>query len=286
MSIRRFAAALGVSHRMVSIWEAKGDEIHPHPGRQADLDTMFATSSTEEKERFLTSLRAPDLVTPHTDLILPSVPNEVVAHPVDGKLMARVEAGVFLSGLREKPIWLDEYWIDVFPTTNADYERFVRATGHRAPKHWAGGTCPENLANHPVVHVTWRDACAYAAWAGKDLPSSQQWEKAARGSAGNPYPWGRQETFAKCNVRESGQGSTTPVDCYRSGVSPYGVYDLCGNTWEWCSTPTTSGRYELKGAAFTSPFERCAPASFNDACGDTMMDDDTSFRCATATRPT
>ena len=84
-----------------------------------------------------------------------------------------------------------------------------------------------------MVFVTWNDATAYAEWAGKSLPSGQQWEKAARGTRGTAYPWGDQTTPAKCNVRENGVGSTTAVDCYQSGVSPYGVFDMCGNIWEW-----------------------------------------------------
>lgn len=92
------------------------------------------------------------------------------------------------------------------------------------------------------------------------------------------YPWGNQPTPAKCNVRSSGPGTTTPGNRYGSGVSPYGVYDLCGNVWEWCETEAAPGRHELKGSAFTSPFDRAPPSAFNDAAAD-MCDDDTGFRC-------
>lgn len=129
-----------------------------------------------------------------------------------------------------------------------------------------------------MVFVSRRDAAAYAAWADKALPETAQWEKAARGTGGATYPWGHAQTPAKCNVRESGIGSTTPVGRYHSGLSPYGVYDLCGNVWEWCATASTPGRYQLKGSAFTSSFERAAPTAFNDAAAD-MCDDDTGFRC-------
>ncbi len=167
--------------------------------------------------------------------------------------MVKVEGSVFLSGPSNEPVWLPSFYIDVHPVSNADYARFVAATDHTPPQRWNDGQHPEGLADHPVVFVTWKDASAYAEWTGKALPTSQQWEKAARGTRGNVYPWGDQPTPAKCNVRENGVGSTTPVDRYQSGASPYGVYDMCGNVWEWCSTESKHGRYELKGAPGPAP---------------------------------
>ncbi|MEV4872451.1 SUMF1/EgtB/PvdO family nonheme iron enzyme [Streptomyces syringium] len=279
-TVRQFASDIGVSGRMVSRWEAGGIKVVPRPSNQLALDTMLSCAGPEVQERFATSLTEQAAIDadPRTETLLAQ---EVVyhRHPVDGRLMALVGEGMYLTGETGEAQWLDAFYIDVFPTTNAEYGRFVAATGRSAPKHWGvTGRCPDDLFDHPVVWVTWHDAQAYAEWAGKALPTSQQWEKAARGSKGNIYPWGDRATAAKCNVRDSGIGHTTPVSRYRSGASPYNVYDLCGNTWEWCATRSLPGRYELKGSAYTSPFERAAPSSFNDANAE-MCDDDTSFRC-------
>ncbi len=178
-----------------------------------------------------------------------------VRHDADGSLMALVEGSVFQAGPgNTPPLWLPAYYIDVYPVSNQEYAQFVAATGHHAPRHWTDGMSPPELADHPVVFVTWTDAAAYAEWVGKTLPTSQQWEKAARGTRGAIYPWGDQATPPlSATFGRTGVGNTSARDCYLSGGSPYGVHDLCGNVWEWCSSETSPGRYELKGGAWTSP---------------------------------
>lgn len=279
MSIREFAAHLGVSERMISKWEAAGENINPRPVNQAALDTCLARCDPDTQARFahLTG----DSLVPKAESDTSSAPigSSQIRHPMDGSPMVKVDGSVFLSGPSNDATWLPAYYIDVYPVSNSDYARFIDATGQTPPSHWEGGKFPDGTADHPVVFVTWKDATRYAEWAGKTLASSQQWEKAARGTRGTVYPWGDQPTPAKCNVRENGVGSTTAVDCYQSGASPYGVYDMCGNVWEWCSTQSKPGRHELKGGAWTSPFDRATPSSFNDAA-ETMCDDDTGFRCA------
>lgn len=281
MSIREFAAHLGVSERMISKWEAGRENIHPRPINQAALDTCLTRCDPDTQARFA-HLVGDSLVPDNkTEAKMEIIGQSNVRHPIDGSLMAKVPAGIFLSGPSNEPVWLPDFYIDVYPVSNAEYARFVTATNRTPPQHWKDGVLPSEIADHPVVFVTWRDANAYAQWAGKLLPTGQQWEKTARGTRGTAYPWGDQPTPAKCNVRENGVGETTPVDRYQSGASPYGAYDMCGNVWEWCSTETRPGRHELKGGAWTSPFERATPSSFNDA-SETMCDDDTGFRCATS----
>lgn len=287
MSQRQFAARLGVTDRMITKWESGGEKMNPRPINQSALDTFLSDASPDVQTRFqeLLSLpRSPEAESGEGERnsggASRTLTGHQVRHPIDGKLMALVEGGEFLGGDANESIFVPAFYIDVFPTTNADYARFVAATGHKVPQHWSQGAPPDDVLNHPVVFVTWNDASAYASWAAKSLPASKQWEKAARGERGDIYPWGSQMTAAKCNVRESGIGSTTPVDRYHSGASPYGIYDLCGNVWEWLCAKSGAGRYELKGSAFTSLFARAMPSLFNDASMD-MLDDDTGFRCVT-----
>ncbi|WP_084478367.1 SUMF1/EgtB/PvdO family nonheme iron enzyme [Nocardia jejuensis] len=278
MSIVEFAAHLGVPERRVEKWEAGGASIRPRPVNQAALDTSLQTVNSQERARF--SRLVPDSVSHAHDPQVPAQPT-LIRHPIDGKVMTRIPEGIYLAGLQEQPVWVAEFWVDLYPTTNADYARFVAATEWTPPRHWHGNRPPPELLTHPVVWVSWDDATAYAHWARKRLPSAPEWEKTARGTRGAIWPWGNQLTPAKCNCLGSQVGTTTPVDRYKSGVSPYGVYDLCGNTWEWTDSASTPGRYELKGSAFTSPYDRAAPAAVNDA-DHTMLDDDTGFRCVSS----
>lgn len=277
-----FAELVGVNPRQIPRWKRRGETIQLGLDNQAALDTLLAQAGSVVQERFASLLTERAAVEQHerAEELLRRDPH-TRRHPVDGKVMALVEEGIYLSGPDNHAVWLAPYLIDVYPTTNEDYARFVLATGHRPPQHWPAGRCPASLAHHPVVWVTWHDAAAYARWAGKVLPTGQQWEKAARGPRGRVYPWGAEPTAAKANTAEAGIDATTPVSRYQSGVSPYGVFDMCGNVWEWCSTEEApgKGRYELKGSAFTSPFERAAP-SLRNAANASMKDNDTGFRCA------
>jgi formylglycine-generating enzyme required for sulfatase activity len=273
MSIREFAAHLGVSDRMVSKWEAAGEHIHPRPVNQAALDTSLSRSSPDVRARFAQFIATPPLL---EDAAEPG--SMLIRHPADGKQMALVPGGAFREGLADEASWLPAFYVDVHPTTNAEYGRFVAATGHRPPAHWVDGEWPEGLDNHPVVLVSWHDAQAYASWAGRALPTGEQWEKAARGAHGDSFPWGEQPLPHRCNAWEAGIGATTPVGRYVRGVSPYGAYDLCGNVWEWCATERMPNRFERKGGSFATPLSQCMPALGIDAPAE-LRTDDTGFRC-------
>jgi formylglycine-generating enzyme required for sulfatase activity len=196
--------------------------------------------------------------------------SHLVRHPDDGKLMTLVAAGFSPLGDPAVPVWTPGFYIDVFPTTCADYARFLEATGHRAPHYWGGDRPPEDLVDHPVVAITLDDMLAYAGWADTRLPTAAQWEKAARGPQGWTFPWGDEPTPMRSNVKEQRHHTTTAVDWFESGTSPYGVFDLCGNVWEWVQHE--SG-WQARGGSFTSPYRTTKASAWTEFSSNTARDD-------------
>jgi formylglycine-generating enzyme required for sulfatase activity len=128
------------------------------------------------------------------------------------------------------------FFIDKYEITNAQYKKFVTATGHQPPEDWEDGNYPAQKDQYPVVFVSWQDAKAYCEWAGKRLPTEIEWEKAARGSDGRLYPWGDKWEKNNANTAKSRKNGPVKVGSYKKGVSPYGCYDMAGNVWEWTSS--------------------------------------------------
>ena len=155
-----------------------------------------------------------------------------------GLLMIHIPAGEFIFGEDNRLEYLPEFWIAKTPVTNALYFRFVRETGHVSPDHWEGETPKVEIADHPVVNVSYEDAVAYADWARMTLPTEKEWEKAARGTDGRIYPWGDEwRDGYYCNTEEAGIGTTTPVGQYSPvGDSPYGCVDMAGNVFDWTAS--------------------------------------------------
>ena len=160
---------------------------------------------------------------------------------VNGVLMAHVPDGSYEMGsdqanATEFPphrVSVSSFFMDVYEVTNAQYQRFVLATGHPAPPNWAGAHYPPGRADHPVTSVSWHDAGAYAAWRGVRLPAETEWEYAARGSDGRMYPWGKSFNGS---LAAHGSMSMVRVGQFPQGVSPFGIHDMAGNASEWTAS--------------------------------------------------
>lgn len=225
---------------------------------------------------------------------IPTVINIPAGHFIIGSDRAEREIGYLLDeaayehDITRKQRWyeteqarrtqhLDAFWITRSPITNAQYVRFVEATGHRAPhvdaktwhsyglihpyaraeRHmWRAGRPPQGRLEHPVVLVARSDALAYAAWLSRRtghrwmLPSESQWEKAARGTDGRRYPWGDAFDATVLNSHDRGPFDTTPVGAFAGGHSPFGLVDAAGQVFEWTRTPSTTERTIVKGGSW------------------------------------
>lgn len=198
----------------------------------------------------------------------------------DGKEMIYVPAGEFHYGDHKRELSLPGYWIDKAPVTNIEYARFVAATEYTPPQHWHGSMPPQNIAEHPVVLVSWHDAMAYCEWAGKRLPTEYEWEKAARGTDGRIFPWGNEApTPELCNFDDQ-VGNTTPVGQYSpAGDSPYGCMDMAGNVWEWTSTKFDYANQILRGGSWCNNDWEVRSAE-RGRYNPISKDIDSGFRCA------
>ncbi len=162
----------------------------------------------------------------------------------------------------QKKVWLKALYIDRSEVTNAEYARFIKATGHTPPRSWVNGKYANGKGNHPVLYVSQKDARAYAKWCGKRLPTAIEWEKAARGANGLVFPWGNEFDPYKAATAESdiklifgalcSINSANMVGMAEGDVSPYGVHDMAGNVREWTSTysPEDKTKVAVKGGSW------------------------------------
>jgi sulfatase modifying factor 1 len=260
----------------------------------------------------------PACMTLPVNLHRPSATTEPVQHSAiaDHAGMVWIPAGTFAMGSDDPrfpdavpihSVRVNGFWMDRTDVTNADFAKFVAATGYKTvaerkpdpatvpgvpadllvpgavvftrppgpvslndPSQWwryVPGACwkhPEGpgsdlkgLENHPVVEVAWDDAVAYAAWAGKRLPTEAEWERAARGGLDSkPFVWGNdakpagksmantfQGHFPDTDTGEDGYTTTSPVASFPA--NGYGLYDMAGNVWQWCADWYRPDTYRL-----------------------------------------
>lgn len=185
----------------------------------------------------------------------------------DGSEMVFVPGGDFLYGGARERRSLGPFAMAMHPVTNRQWARFVEQTGHQtAPDadadrylaHWSRGECTEAELDHPVTHVAVTDAQAYCAWAGLALPTTVQWEKAARGTDGRRFPWGEawpfQRWWSDISHRRAHvfEQSTTKVGTYAHIRTAWGCQDMIGNVSEMCTDEdgTIGSHVILRGSAY------------------------------------
>ncbi|HAF48001.1 MAG TPA: hypothetical protein DCL08_02030 [Anaerolineaceae bacterium] len=196
---------------------------------------------------------------------------------IDGMVMMYIPEGSFLMGstnndssafTHEKPrhkVYLDAFWMDAYEVSNDMFLKFVESTGYQTLAEEQGYSYMYNSSSTwtafdgvnwrhpmgddstyqnslPVTHVNKYEAQAYCAWVGGRLPTEAEWEKAARGDDGRIYPWGNSFDSAKVHNNSSGG----PISIYAStgGASPYGIYNLAGNVFEWTNDWYDANYYE------------------------------------------
>lgn len=251
---------------------------------------------------------------PRTDWIL--------THPADGTQLLLIPGGAFVAGGPEHyesecepfTIELPSFYLALTPVTNVQYSGFIRATGHTTPRcHRAGlpaepvwnedGSIPEGLEEHPVTGVRWSDAQAYCEWAGLRLPTEIEWEKGARGIDGRLFPWGDVWDSTRCRHDENRQNEITcRVWQHGDGASPWGLYQMSGNIWEWCADAFEKGAYRryrkgdlspppagtervARGGSWFNVLPECFRGSFRHHFGADEADRQYGFRVARDVTP-
>jgi len=194
---------------------------------------------------------------------------------------------------------LDAYSIDKYEVTNVLYKACVLAGACYEP-HDISDYASSQYADHPVLYVDWDMAKTYCEWRGAQLPTEAQWEKAARGTDGRTYPWGEGIDCSKANYLGC-TGGTSNVMTYQSRISPYAVYDMAGNVWEWVAdwysenyygnslaqnpTGPDSGTQRVLRSGAWNVGPDVVRTSLRNAKPPASFDNDIGFRCARDATP-
>ena len=211
----------------------------------------------------------------------------------------------------EKKIFLKGFYIDQYEVTNRRYKIYVDDVGAESPPNWEKNNYPEGQGKHPVAWVTWYDAANFCQWAGKNLPSEKQWERAARGTDGKNYPWGNAFDIQSANLAQATGQKTRlkDVGAFPQGASPDGVHDLIGNVWEWVEDDynpypgnadksdyfnaglkvirghSASDIGHFPGATYLSALKKFARSGYRQYANPDEPGQDVGFRCASSEKP-
>jgi formylglycine-generating enzyme required for sulfatase activity len=169
-----------------------------------------------------------------------------------------VPAGTYRLGEpgEERRVALGAVRIGRWPVVGEHFRRFVAATGRRVPGVLGAKLADPQLADHPATEVSRADAEAFCAWAGAQLgarvrlPTGDEWEAAARGEDGRPWPWGDVFDAERCACAEAGWGWTAPVTAHPGGASHFGAEQLAGNVWEWVAGRDRDGWGSVRGGSY------------------------------------
>ena len=190
------------------------------------------------------------------------------------------------------PVTVGPLMADKYTVTNGMFYRFLQESGYVPAdtrnylKHWENGKYREGEEDLPVVNVSQEDAKAYAAFYGKRLPTEPEWQYLAGGPKKFLWPWGNQKRYEYCNVHGT---QLAPVNAYPQGVSPFGLYNMCGNVWEFVSERIHDGDDDhvfivLRGGSYyTAPYywHSESGAARNDAHLKVHLLGDAMDRCET-----
>lgn len=244
------AAWLGISFRYPS-----GNAVNELAQKVETNDLLFARTNSKECNEFV--------------------------NPRDGMVLINIPGGMFAMGQEdgdpcERPVHklaLAAFWMAKSPVTNAQFRRFVSATGYDAGNLWK----EESLSSgdqSAVVSVSWEDASAYCRWAGLRLPTEAEWEYAARGPDSFVYPWGNLWDSSRLWCGKTARGRTPMVGTRLPGASPFGCLDMAGSVEQWCS----SQKY---GYPYRGDDSRERAGQYHVLRGSTWRSDDPRyFRCA------
>ncbi|MBI5197073.1 MAG: formylglycine-generating enzyme family protein [Nitrospirae bacterium] len=201
------------------------------PGLILFLLSVFLTGGCMNREEARMAKTAPGGM-----IFVPSGPF-ILGSDKEDKEKRAVEFGSikpwYLDEHPQQKIVVQAFYIDQYEVTNAQYLRFIQTTEYFPPTEWDNGVLPPGRESYPVTGVTWYDTGHYCQWLGKRLPTEMEWEKAARGTDGREFPWGNTFDKKKAQTGYADVKDAVPVGSFEAGKSPYGIYDMAGNTWEW-----------------------------------------------------